>query len=420
MDIFPYQKSFRKFSLLLGTFLLVSVAGQAQTTTLEGDVKGEDGKGLKDAIIKIERLDIKGNYKTKSDKKGHYIHAGLPIGNYNVTLEVDGKTIDSVKNVRTKLGDSIPINFNMAEMKQRQEMTSKAAESGQLTKEMERGLTAEQKAALEKQTKERSAQLQKNKGLNDAFNAGREAMNAAAALKPDQKAQMNVCEESGETMTIKPKEVTRDEAYAAAIGCLQHATKLDPNQHVVWANLADAYAGGAAAKTGQEQTDLYNKGIDAFKKAIELKPDDPAYLNNYGLMLARAKRGPEAQEQLTKAAQLDPPNAGKYYYNLGAILQNTSQYDAAVEAFKKACEADPNHAEAQYWYATALSSKITMGADGKIVAPPGMKEALEKYLTLKPDGQFAQPAKELMTTIGGQIQTTYENPNAPKKGTKKK
>ena len=52
----------------------------AQTTTLEGDVKGENGQPLKDAIIKIERLDIKGNYKTKTDKKGHYIHAGLPLG----------------------------------------------------------------------------------------------------------------------------------------------------------------------------------------------------------------------------------------------------------------------------------------------------------------------------------------------------
>ena len=420
MDNFSYQNSFRKLTVLLGAFLVASLAGWAQTTTIEGDVTGEDGKPLKDAIVKIERLDIKGNYKTKSDKKGHYIHAGLPIGNYNITLEVDGKVIDTVKNVRTKLGDSTSIPFNMAEAKQKQQQMQKVAESGQLTKEMERGMSAEQKAALEKQTKERSAQLQKNKGLNDAFNAGREAMNAAAAMKPDQKATINVCEESGDTAAIKQKEVTRDEAYAAAVGCLEHAGKMDPNQHVVWANLADAYQGAATTKTGQEQTDLYNKAIEAFAKAIALKPDDAAYMNNYGLLLARAKKVTEAQEQLTKAAQLDPTNAGKYYYNLGAVLQNTGQYDAAIEAFKKATEADPNHAEAQYWYATALSSKITMGPDGKIVAPPGMKEALEKYLGLKPDGQFAQAAKDLITMIGGQIQTNYENPNAPKKGAKKK
>lgn len=384
---FPYRKTLQKVSLLLGAFLFLSVAGHAQTTSIEGEVKGEDGKGLKDAVIKIERLDIKGNYKTKTDKKGHYIHAGLPIGNYKITCEIDGKDIDSVNNVRTRLGDPTPINFNLAEMKQKQQAMQKMAESGQLSKEVERGLSAEQKAALEKQNKERAAQLAKNKALNDAFNAGREAMNA--------------------------------KQWDTAIEQLKKASELDANQHVVWANLADAYAGAAATKNGQEQTDLYAKGMEAFQKAIALKPDDAAYLNNYGLMLAKAKKVPEAQEQLNKAAQLDPPNAGKYYYNLGAVLQNTGQYEGAIESFKKAIEADPNHAEAQYWYATALSSKITMSADGKVQAPPEMRSALEKYLQLKPDGQFAAPAKELLGTIGGSITTTYENPNAPKKGKKK-
>ena len=48
----------------------------------------------------------------------------------------------------------------------------KAAETGTLTKEQERGMTAEQKAALEKQMKERSDSIKKNKALNDEFNSG--------------------------------------------------------------------------------------------------------------------------------------------------------------------------------------------------------------------------------------------------------
>lgn len=388
MDNFSYQKSFRKLALLTSAFLFVSAAAWSQTTTIEGDVKGEDGKGLKDAIIKIERLDIKGNYKTKSDKKGHFIHAGLPIGTYKITLEVEGKERDVVNNLRTRLGDSNVVNFNLQEAKARQDAQQKAMDSGQLTKEQERSLSPEQKAAMEKQLKERQAQMAKNKALNDAFNTGREALNA--------------------------------KQYEAAIEAFTKAGELDANQHVVWANLADAYSGLASTKSGQEQADLYNKGIEAFQKAITLKADDAAYLNNYGLLLARAKKTQEAEQELTKAAQLDPPNAGKYYYNLGAVLQNTGQYEAAISAFKKAIDSDPNHAEAQYWYATALSSRITMSADGKIQAPPGMKESLEKYLTLKPDGQFAGAAKDLLSTIGGSISTTYENPNAPKKGSKKK
>ncbi len=383
MDNFPYQQTFRKIALFCGAALFLSTAAMAQTTAIEGNVKGEDGNGIKDALIKIERLDIKGNYKVKTDKKGHYIHAGLPLGTYKISVEVDGQQRDVVNNVRTGLGDPKVVDFNLQEQKQRQVAINKAAESGQLTKEQERSLTSEQKEAIEKQMKERQATLAKNKALNDAFNAGREAMNA--------------------------------KQYDVATQQFAKAAEMDPNQHVVWAQLADAYSAYGATKTGQEQTDLYAKAMESFEKAIVLKPDDAAYLNNYGLLLARAKKVPEAEAQLTKAAQLDPPNAGKYYYNLGAVLQNTSQYDAAVEAFKKATEADPNHADAQYWYATALSSKISMSADGKVQAPPGMAEALQKYLELKPDGQFAQAAKELLTTIGGQISTKYENPNAPKK-----
>jgi len=62
----------------------------------------------------------------------------------------------------------------------------------------------------------------------------------------------------------------------------------------------------------------------------------------------------------------------------------------------------------------------SMSADGKVQAPPEMRGALERYLELRPDGQFAGPAKELLTTIGGQISTSYQNPTAPKKGAPKK
>ena len=126
------------------------------------------------------------------------------------------------------------------------------------------------------------------------------------------------------------------------------------------------------------------------------------------------------RRELTKAAQLDPTNAGKYYYNLGAVLVNTGQTDAATGAFKKAIDTDPNYADAQFQYATALSAKLTTGADGKVIAPPGMKEGLEKYLELQPTGQFAEAAKGMLQMIGATIQTDYSNPNAKKGPTKKK
>ena len=90
----------------------------AQITAIEGDVKGEDGSPAVKALIKIVRTDIKGNYKCDTNKKGHYFYNGLPLGTYNITVEVDGKEMDGVNGVRTRLGDPTPVNFDLQKLAQ--------------------------------------------------------------------------------------------------------------------------------------------------------------------------------------------------------------------------------------------------------------------------------------------------------------
>jgi tetratricopeptide (TPR) repeat protein len=361
--------------------LLFTGASWAQFTAIAGDVKGPDGQKLKGAEILIEREGQKGTYKgAKTDKNGHYIYNGLPIGKYTVSVMVDGQKRDQMSGVTTKLGDPTELNFDLKKAAEQQA----ALPAGTPAQEQARGMSKEDREKLDKQAKENAAILAKNKALNDAFNAGKEAMNA--------------------------------KNYDAAIESFQKGVEMDPNQNVIFANLADAYVGLAATKTGADQQAAQDKALEAFQKAIALKPDDPAYHNNYALALARAKKFDEAQGELNKAAQLDPPNAGRYYYNLGALLVNSGQIGASETAFQKAIEANPNYGDAQFQYATALSAKLVTGPDGKIIAPPGMKEALEKYLALEPAGQFAEAAKGMLQTIGATIQTNYSNPSAPKKG----
>jgi tetratricopeptide (TPR) repeat protein len=318
--------------------------------------------------------------------------------------EVDGKVRDELKGVRTKLGDPIPVNFDLQTQKKKNDAMQSAASTGQLTKEQERGMTSEQKAAMEKAMKEREQSLAKNKALNDSFNTGVESLKAAQALPPT--------------------DPQRGAKYGDAVTSLSKASEMDAKQHVVWAQLADAYLGEATTKTGDEQTALMTKGFDAYGKAIELKPDDAGYHNNYALALARAKKFPEAQAELTKAAQIDPQNAGRYYFNLGALLVNNQQLDAAGEAFKKAIDADPKYADAYYQYGISLIAKAKYTPDGKIIPEPGTQEAFQKYLELKPDGKDADAAKSMIATLTGGIATEYKNPDAPaptaaKKGKKK-
>jgi tetratricopeptide (TPR) repeat protein len=286
------------------------------------------------------------------------------------------------------LGDPTNVSFDLLAAKKQHEATLKAAESGQITKEMERGMTAEQKAALEKTLKEREGQLKQHKELNDSFNVGMTAM--------------------------------ADKQYDQAVQALIKASEIGPTELAVWANLADAYMKLAGTKTGPEFDDAATKGLAAYAKAIELKPEDAATHNNYALALVQAKKIPEAQAELTKAAQLDPTNAGKYYYNLGAVLTNANQSDAAVEAFQKAIAADPNYAEAYYQYGVSLVSKASYGADGKVTPVPGTVEALQKYLALAPTGQFAQAATDMLTTLSASVDVSYKNPNAKEAPKKKK
>src|ERR1700692_3360836 len=93
----------RGYRLLALSFLLSTGASWAQITAIEGDVKGADGQMVKNATILIEREDMKGTYKgAKTDKKGHYIYNGLPIGLYKVSVLIDNQVRDTVDNVKTQ------------------------------------------------------------------------------------------------------------------------------------------------------------------------------------------------------------------------------------------------------------------------------------------------------------------------------
>jgi tetratricopeptide (TPR) repeat protein len=372
--------SFRTVAQGSAGLLLLAFTSLAQITSLQGDVKGMDGKPVQGAVVKIERTDIKGNYQTKTDKKGHYFHTGLPIGLYNITVQMDGKDVDKQTGIKTAPGDAKDISFDL-----RQAGMRGGPGGAPLTADQQRGLSAADKAALEKSMKERESALKKRAELNENFNKG------LAAIQAKQ--------------------------WPEAVDCLVKAAEADPTQTAVYAQLAEAYMGLASTKTGAEFDAATSKGLEAYAKAIELKPDDAATHNNYALALAKAKKFPEMQTELAKAVQLDPPGAGKYYYNLGALLVNGGQPVPAGEAFKKAIDADPNYAEAYYQYGVSLVAQAKVGADGKIVPVPGTADALNKYLSLQPTGQFAQAAKDMLTTLGSSVDTSFQNPNT-KKGKK--
>jgi tetratricopeptide (TPR) repeat protein len=371
----------RVLAVLCSLALAAFAWAQSGTSFLEGTAADKDGKPLAGALVKIERTDVKGSYQVKTDKKGKWFHAGLPLGgNFTITLVVDGKPVDQVAGIKAKMDGTSGIKL--------EERGAAPAAAGAAPNESNRAMSAAEKAELDKKLKEREQAMAKNKALSDAFNAGMTAFN--------------------------------EKKYDQAIEPLSKATELDPNQHVVWANLAAAYVESSNAKTGAEKDAVLNKGLEAYQKAIALNGDDAAYHNNYGLALARAKKIPEAQTELTKAAQIDPAGAGRYYYNLGALLVNSGQMDAAAETFKKVIEVDPNYADAHYQYGLSLLAKASTDASGKVTPVPGTREEFSKYLQLQPNGQFAEAAKGMLASMEATVDTQYVSPEAAAAAAKKK
>jgi tetratricopeptide (TPR) repeat protein len=396
----------RCLGMTVAGLVIFAASSLAQITTLEGTITGVDGKPVAGAIVQIHRTDVKWDATTKSDKRGHYIHTGVPLGTFQLTLMIDGKEVDKVNGVKSTLGDHPPTDFDLrktvnAANPNTQAMVQKAMETGQVPDELKRSMTAEQKAALDKQMAEQKGKLQKQKALNDSFNQGVSALQAApTAASPEAKA----------------------EQYQLAVTNLEKAGEVDPAQPAVWANLGDAYLGLASTKTGADFDAATAKGIEAYNKSIALKPDDPATHNNYGLALAKAKKYPEAEAELKKAADLDPSTAYSRYYNLGALLSNIGQAEPASKAFKAAIDSapdNPKNAEAYYQYGLSLAGQATVDKDGKFVFPPGTLEAFQKYLALSPTGPNAQACKDMIAQLGGSIETSFKNPKAPEPKKKK-
>src|SRR5258708_36696205 len=103
----------RKSLLALPLTLLFSAACWGQTMAFEGTVLGDDGKPLQGAVIKIERTDIKGNWNTKTDKKGHYFYGGLQGGAYKVYVGVGGAQGGMIGMPRAHHGDPDGVDVNL-------------------------------------------------------------------------------------------------------------------------------------------------------------------------------------------------------------------------------------------------------------------------------------------------------------------
>ncbi len=90
----PFKLLFRTAAVAL-VLAVCTVAASAQVATATGKVTLKQADGtevpVKDAVVDIFRLDIRGEYHLKTNAKGVYTHAGIPfIGTYTVAVSAPG------------------------------------------------------------------------------------------------------------------------------------------------------------------------------------------------------------------------------------------------------------------------------------------------------------------------------------------
>jgi len=282
---------------------LLVVPAYAQQGSVTGKVLDKEGKPFVGAVISIDRKGIAGHFEVKTDNKGSYFHAGLPTGQYKISVMVNGAPVTFVDSVRVTFGGTTPVDFDL----------SKVTAPAGVSKEEQEKLDAEKKAAEE---------------TKSAFN------NGLAALQAKQ--------------------------YDEASRLLKEAADKDPTQHVIFANLGEALSG---ARKYEDAVAAYKKAIelkpdefgyynnlgiaygnsgkideakDALQKASEINPAQaPQAYFNLGAILSNKGRTKDAAEAFKKAIELKP-DMSQAYLQLGiSYFGNPATMQEAVPVLQK-------------------------------------------------------------------------------------
>jgi tetratricopeptide (TPR) repeat protein len=367
------------FALLLG--LCVPPVFAQATGTVKGVCRDSDGKPITEGTVEWLSLDTGRKYTLKLNKKGEYFSLGISPGKYKATLFApDGKELFHFGGVQVGL-DEVTQDFDL-----KKEATAQA--QGQ-------GLTPEQLKERQEQQAKAAKEQNTVKTLNEKLSAAKTAGDAGD--------------------------------FETAITTMKEATEMDPNRDLLFFKLADYYRLSAPKQTDPaEKKNRYEMAATNYQKAIDLKTANPdpkdteanaklaAYYNNLAESYAKSGKVDDAVATYSKAAQMDPARAAQYNFNVGAVLTNAGKVDDAITAFDKVIAADPTKADAYYWKGVNMIGKATLKGD-KMVAPDGTADAFNKYLELAPTGTYAQPAKDMLASIGASVETGFKKKAAVKK-----
>ena len=178
--------------------------------------------------------------------------------------------------------------------------------------------------------------------------------------------------------------------YSDAILLLINMIEIDPEDEKRLATLALCY---------QHLKD-FDSAIEAYNKALAIKPDYAEAIMNLGSALKDQGKLEEAIEAYNKALVIKPDYA-EAYNNMGNTLKDLGKLEEAIEAYNKALAIKPDNAEAKHNLAETLKiyspknnhRNVLIDLDNKIKAKHN-KHALPKF-----DHELAAYTSDLLNEI---------------------
>ena len=357
-----FLKSWALAAILMAAMTCVlAPRAAAQTGSIGGTILDVNGNPWAEVTIRSVS-DQGAKQETKTDAAGKYSLPNLRAGIYTVFIVFpppnDKQAPYEVK-CRVQNGEEAKVDLNFKD------------------------IVAKQGAAAQEQVKKAEEAKAKLEGLKAHFNAGNALIDQEKQAKADlQKAPAD----QRDALKQKLADLS-DQAVKEFQEASKSLVEKDPNAHLVWFKLGEAY----------DTAGRNDDAVQAYRQAINAKPDVPGYYNNLGNVLARAGKIEEAKAAYTKSAELDPANAATAWRNFGISLYNANRLGDAVEPLQKSADLEPKNPQTWYLLGASLVYKMTtkkVGDKEVVQFAPGTIEAYQKAVELDPNGTWGQQAKQ--------------------------
>ncbi|MDQ3804652.1 MAG: carboxypeptidase regulatory-like domain-containing protein [Acidobacteriota bacterium] len=409
-----------------------SVAASAQVTQVSGKVTLRQADGTQvpvaDAVIDIYRTDIKQQFQVKTDRKGAYIHAGLPfVGTYTLVVSAPGARPSFATGLRftqvqtrdfvLEPGDGSKLTLE--QVRQFEASGGGAAGGAPAAESKESKAAREERERKIKEVEAKNAEITKsNEVISRTFKAGNEALtanrfdeaithyNEGLAARPDEPALLTNLSEA-----LRRRGVDR---YNAAIKATDNAAKTqgidaakkdwsDAAAHSLKALEIIKASTGAGADPQQQQIYAQNRlsALSIRAQAMRLvatKVDQ-----------TQAQAAWSAYEEYL-GVETDAAKKAKFKAEALQMLFDAGAIDLAVAEGRKVLAEDPDNVDANRILGLALF------ASGDKAKYQEAANFLQRYVDKAPDTDpLKVSAKESLTYLkeNENVKPTSSGPSRP-------